>query len=147
VARRSLPDAIFLNVSFVGSTALKNALGSDSEGVVITQVVPHFESDLALIDEYRQDFLELMPEAQPGFVSLEGYIVARIFVEGLRRAGPQVDRESIIDALLGIRNLDIGLGETIQYSEDSYQGSQTVWPTIIRDDRFKSFDFAPATAR
>lgn len=147
VARRSLPDAMFLNVSFVGSTALKNTLGSDSEGVVITQVVPHFESDLALIDEYRQDLLEFMPEAHPGFVSLEGYIVARIFVEGLRRAGPKVDRESIIDALLGIRNLDIGLGESIQYSEDSYQGSQTVWPTIIKDGRFEAFDFAPAAAR
>jgi len=147
VARRSLPDAMFLNVSFVGSTALKNTLGGDSEGVLITQVVPHFESDLALIEEYRQDLLELMPRAEPGFVSLEGYIVARIFVEGLRRAGPQVGRESIIDALLGIRDLDVGLGIPINYSEDSYQGSQTVWPTIIRGGHFEAFDFAPAAAR
>ena len=147
VARRALPDAMFLNVSFVGSTALKNTLGGDSEGVLITQVVPHFESDLALIEEYRQDLLELMPRAEPGFVSLEGYIVARIFVEGLRRAGPQVDRESIIDALLGIRDLDLGLGIPIHYSEDSYQGSQTVWPTIIRGGRFEAFDFATAVAR
>lgn len=147
VARRSLPDAMFLNVSFVGSTALENALGDDSEGVLITQVVPHFESDLALTEEYRQDLLEFMPRAEPGFVSLEGYIVARIFVEGLRRAGPQVDRESIIDALLGIRNLDIGLGTPIHYTEDSYQGSQAVWPTVIRNGHFETFDFASATAR
>ena len=147
VARRSLPDVMFLNVSFVGSTALKNVLGDDSEGVLITQVVPHFESGLALVDEYRQDLLEYIPHAEPGFVSLEGYIVARIFVEGLRRAGPQVDRESIIDALLGIRDLDIGLGTQIHYTGDSYQGSQTVWPTVIRNGRFEAFDFASATAR
>jgi ABC-type branched-subunit amino acid transport system substrate-binding protein len=147
VARRSLPDAMFLNVSFVGSTALKDTLGSNSDGVLITQVVPHFESDLALIEEYRRDLLELRPDAQPGFVSLEGYIVARIFVEGLRRAGPRVDRESIIDALLDMRDLDIGLGIPIHYSEDSYQGSQTVWPTIIRDGRFEAFDFTSSTAR
>jgi ABC-type branched-subunit amino acid transport system substrate-binding protein len=143
VARRSLPDAMFLNVSFVGSNALKRTLGDDSEGVLITQVVPHFESDLALVEQYRQDLLEFMPRAEPGFVSLEGYIVARIFVEGLRRAGPRVSRESIIDALLGIRDLDIGIGMPIHYADDSYQGSQKVWPTVIRNGRFEAFEFTP----
>lgn len=147
VARQSLPDAMFLNVSFVGSTALKRALGNDSDGVLITQVVPHFESSLPLIEAYRQDLQEFMPQAKPGFVSLEGYIIARVFVEGLRRAGPQVDRNSIIDALLGIRELDIGLGIPIHYTEDSYQGSQTVWPTVIRNDRFEVFDFVSETGR
>ncbi len=147
VARRSLPNTIYLNVSFVGSTALKNTLGSDSEGVLVTQVVPHFASDLNLTKEYRRDLQEFAPGMEPGFVSLEGYIVARIFVEGLRRAGPEVDRESIIDALLSIRNLDIGLGTPINYTRESYQGSQTVWPTVIRNDRFEPFDFAPLANR
>ncbi len=146
VARRSLPNAIDVNVSFVGSIALENNLGCDSEGVLITQVVPHFDSDLTLTKEYRRDLQEFLPGKEPGFVSLEGYIVARIFVEGLRRAGPEVDRESIIDALLSIRNLDIGLGTPIDFSRESYQGSQTVWPTVIRNGRFEPFDFAsPAT--
>ena len=147
VARRSLPNTIYLNVSFVGSTALKNTLGSDSEGVLVTQVVPHFASDLNLTKAYRRDLQEFAPGMEPGFVSLEGYIVARIFVEGLRRAGPEVDRESIIDALLSIRNLDIGLGTPINYTRESYQGSQTVWPTVIRNDRFEPFDFAPLANR
>jgi hypothetical protein len=142
VARRSLPNTVYLNVSFVGSTALKKALGRDSEGVLVTQVVPHFAGDLTLTKEYRRDLQEFAPGAEPGFVSLEGYIVARIFVEGLRRAGPEVDRESIIDALLSIRDLDIGLGTPINYTRESYQGSQTVWPTVIRNDRFEPFDFA-----
>jgi len=146
VARRALPDTMFLNVSFVGSTALKSTLGSDGEGVLVTQVVPHFESDLSLTEEYRTDLLEFMPSAELGFVSLEGYIVARIFVEGLRRAGADADRESIIDALLAIRNLDIGLGIPIQYTPESYQGSQSVWPTVIRNGRFVPYDFAGLAA-
>ena len=146
VARRSLPDATFLNVSFVGSTALKNTLGHDSEGVLVTQVVPHFDSDLALAKEYRRDLQAFAPGTEQGFVSLEGYVVARIFVEGLRRAGPEVNRESIIDALLSIHNMDIGLGTPIDYGPESYQGSQMVWPTIIRNGRFEPFEFAsPAT--
>lgn len=147
VARRALPNTIYLNVSFVGSTALKNALGRDSEGVLITQVVPHFASDLTLTKEYRRDLQEFAPGTEPGFVSLEGYIVARIFAEGLRRAGPEVDRESIIDALLSIRNLDIGLGTPINYTRESYQASQMVWPTVIRNGRFEPFDFAPPAIR
>ncbi len=142
IARRALPETIYLNVSFVGSMALKNALGPDGEGVIVTQVVPHFESDVSLTREYHRDFKDYAPEADPGFVSLEGYIVARIFIEGLRRAGPDVDRESIIDALLGIKNLDIGLGTPIRYTKEVYQGSQRVWPTVIRNGRFESLDFA-----
>ena len=69
----------------------------------------------------------------------------RLEILSAARAGPQADRESIIDALLGIRDLDLGIGIPIHYTEDSYQGSQTVWPTIIRDGRFEAFDFAPAT--
>lgn len=147
VARRSLPNALYLNVSFVGSTALKNTLGRDGEGVLVTQVVPHFNSDLALTNEYRQDLQEFAPGTEQGFVSLEGYIVARIFVEGLRRAEPEVDRESIIDALLSIHDLDIGLGTPINYTRDSYQGSQIVWPTVIRNDRFEPFDFHSSTIK
>lgn len=141
IAKRALPNTIFLNVSFVGSTALKNALGEDSEGVVITQVVPHFAGDLPLTVDYRRDLLQFAPDAEHGFVSLEGYIVARIFVEGLRRAGPDVDRESVIDALLDIGRLDIGIGTPIRLSPESHQASDRVWPTVIRDGRIVPFDF------
>src|SRR3546814_7996656 len=40
VARRIDMNPTFVNISFVGSAALAEALGRDGEGVVITQVVP-----------------------------------------------------------------------------------------------------------
>ena len=142
IMKRVLADTIYMNVSFVASTALKNALGPVvGEGVIITQVVPHFNSDLPLTRDYIEDLKSYDPNAEPDFISLEGYIVARIFVEGLIRAGPDVDREKIIDAILSINNLDIGIGTPISYSDDNYQGSQMVWPTIIHNDHFESFDF------
>ncbi len=141
IARRALPDTIFLNVSFVGSTALNNALGPAGEGVIVTQVVPHFNSDLEITEQYRRDLETFAPGVEPGFVSLEGYIVARIFTEGIRRAGPEINRESIIDAILSIENLDIGLGTPISYSKSNHQGSHDVWPTIIRRSNFEPLDF------
>jgi ABC-type branched-subunit amino acid transport system substrate-binding protein len=142
IMKRVLSDVIYMNVSFVASTALKNALGPDGEGIVITQVVPHFESNLPLTREYLKDLKSYDPEAEPDFLSLEGYIVARIFIEGLKRAGPDVDKETIIDAILSIKNLDIGMGTPISYTNDNYQGSQKVWQTVIRNGHFEAFDFA-----
>jgi hypothetical protein len=141
LARRVLPDVTYLNVSFVGSQAIMNALGPDSEGLVITQVVPHFDSDLPLTREYLRDLKAFVPGADPGFLSLEGYVVARIFVEGLRRAGPDVDRETIIDALLSIENADIGLGTRIGFTQENHQASQMVWATVIRSGHFEAFNF------
>jgi ABC-type branched-subunit amino acid transport system substrate-binding protein len=142
IMKRVMTDTIYMNVSFVASTALKNALGLDGEGVIITQVVPHFESKLHLTREYLKDLESYNPDAEPDFISLEGYIVARIFIEGLKRAGPDVDKETIIDAILSIKDLDIGIGTPINYTNDHYQGSQMVWPTVIRNDHFESFDFS-----
>lgn len=141
ISKRVLPDTVFLNVSFVGTTALQDALGPAGNGVIVTQVVPPLDTDLTLTQEYRHDLKDYAPETEPGFGSLEGYIVARIFVEGLNRAGPNVNKESIIDALLGIRNLDIGLGTLISYSDDNHQGSQEIWPTVIHNGRIGSFNF------
>ena len=145
IMKRVLSDTIYMNVSFVASTALKNALGPDGEGVIITQVVPHFESNLPLTREYLEDLKSYDPDAEPDFLSLEGYIIARIFVEGLKRAGPDVDREKIIDAILSIKNLDIGIGTPISFTDDNYQGSQMVWPTVIHNNHFESIDFKSLT--
>lgn len=142
IMKRVLSDAIYMNVSFVASTALENALGPDGEGVIITQVVPHFESNLPLTREYLRDLKSYHPEAEPDFLSLEGYIIARIFIEGLKRAGPDVNKETIIDAILSIKDLDIGIGTPINYTDDNYQGSQKVWTTVIHNGKFEPFDFS-----
>ena len=142
IMKRVLSDTIYVNVSFVASAALKNALGPDGEGVIITQVVPHYDSNLPLTREYLKDLMTYNPEAEPDFLSLEGYIIARIFIEGLKRAGPDVNKETIIDAILSIKNLDIGIGTPINYTVDNYQGSQKVWPTVIHNGKFEPFDFS-----
>lgn len=135
IARQALPSAFFLNVSFVGSSALSSALGESGEGVVITQAVPHFESDLPGVALYRSDLAALDSSPAPSFVSLEGWIVGRIFEEGLRRAGPGVTRESLVDAIESLTDLDLGIGVKIGYGPGDHVGSETVWPTRISRGR------------
>ena len=122
--------AQFYNVSFVGSKALADALGTDGAGVGISQVVP-FPWGLAVpvVREYQQ------LSAKDGhkdfnFSAMEGFIDAKIFVEGLRRAGKDLTREKLIDALEKMRDFDAG-GFFVSYSPKSHTGSKFVDLTII----------------
>ncbi|HXX68901.1 MAG TPA: ABC transporter substrate-binding protein [Polyangiaceae bacterium] len=132
LARRYGLRAVFANVSFVGSEALAAELGPAGEGVVVTQVVPHYDSDLPVVREYRAALLA----EDVGFVSLEGFIVARAFVQVMRRAGAKADRESFIDVLESGEGFDLGLDAPRALSRDVHQFSNRVWPTYIRGGRF-----------
>lgn len=142
LAKKDLPHTLFLNVSFVGSNALAKALGTNGEGVIVTQVVPHFDADLPGVVAYRTALNAYGANAQLGFVSLEGYLVARILVEGLLKAGATPTRESLIDALEGLHSLDIGIGSPIHYRKDEHQASHDIWPTRIQHGKFVTLRWA-----
>ncbi len=140
LARQIIPSALFLNVSFVGSSSLNEALGADAEGVIVTQVVPHYDSPLPGVREYRQALARFAPAVPPSFIALEGYLAAKALVEGLRRASPNITRERVIDALESAP-IDIGIGTSLSYSKGEHQGSHQVWATVIRDHKFVPLDW------
>jgi len=142
-ARQDLPDTLFLNVSFVGSQALLEELGSRrAEGVIVTQVVPPLDADLPAVEEYRQALAEYAPNAAPDFISLEGYLAAKLFVEGVKAAGSNPDREAVVDGLLSLGSIDIGVGEPLTLGPNDHQASDAVWPTVIRNGQFEPLDWA-----
>lgn len=141
-ARQDLPETIFLNVSFVGSEALLDALGPEAEGVIVTQVVPPLDADLPAVEEYRQAMAEYAPSVTPDFISLEGYLAAKLFAEGLKAAGRNPDREALVDGLLSLGSIDIGVGEPLTLGPNDHQASDAVWPTIIQNGQFEPVDWA-----
>ena len=79
---------LFLTVSFVGTDELILEAGADSEGMVITQVVPpYYLTENKAVALYRRTLTKFYPSSQPNFVSLEGFIDAMVLVEGLKKAG------------------------------------------------------------
>ena len=71
-------------VSFVGSNALADALGEDGAGVYVTQVVPlPQDGSIPVVARYHRALTGYEPQAEPGFVSLEGYMAGR---SGRRRS-------------------------------------------------------------
>jgi len=127
----SLP--YFWNISFVGSQALSDALGKEAPGVMISQVMPSpWNEKLALIKEYKKLYLTT-PARKQGFVSLEGFIAAKAFVEGLKNAGANPTRASFTRAVEGMGSFDTG-GFVLRFSPTNHNASNYVELTVIRND-------------
>ncbi|MBU0551714.1 ABC transporter substrate-binding protein [Myxococcota bacterium] len=101
------------------------------EGMIITHVVPHFEAQVALVNEYRQHLIEYGDGAAPGFVSLEGYIAGRLVKEALERVGPALDTEGFLAALEGLGEFDLGLGFPLKFGVGEHQASHRVWGSRV----------------
>jgi ABC-type branched-subunit amino acid transport system substrate-binding protein len=127
-------DPVFVNISFVGSDALARALGPDGAGVVVTQVVP-FPKDarVKIVKDYQAALKDMKPNAVPGFVSLEGYMVGRLVVAALGKIPGDVTRTSLLDAIKNTGTFDLG-GFRLQYGPDSNRGSDDVFLTVIQPD-------------
>ena len=120
----------FYNVSFVGSRALANELGSAGVGVVVSQVVPlPWSGTQPIVREY-QAAMQKAGATDLSFTSLEGYIAAKVLVEGLRRAGKSPTRSGLITALESMQDLDLG-GFVVNFSPKSHNGSTFTDLTII----------------
>ena len=132
-------NPVFVNISFVGSSALARALGADGQGVIVTQVVP-FPRDgrIRIVTEYQEAFRAVAPDLEPGFVSLEGYLTGRVAIEALRRAGADPTRKGFISALQEAGAIDLG-GFELRYGPSDNQGSNRVYLTVIDGSaRFRS---------
>lgn len=121
---------MFFNVSFVGSKALADELGNAGVGVVISQVVPlPYIPSSPIVREYQQRMAEA-GEKELDFSSLEGYLTAKVFVEGLRRAGRKPTRDSLISGLESMREVNLG-GFMINYRPNNHMGSIYTELTIV----------------
>ena len=121
----------FYNVSFVGSKALADALKDEGYGITISQVVPFpwTSSGVRVVKEY-QEIMTKAGNTDFNFSSLEGLIVAKVMVEGLKRAGKDLTREKLIEALEGMNNVDLG-EFVVSFSPTSHSGSKYVNLTMI----------------
>ena len=126
----------FFNVSFVGSKALADELGDAGLGVVISQVVPFpYVTNTPIVREYQQA-MTAAGEKAFDFSSMEGYLSARVFIEGLRRAGKNPTRDSLISGLESIRDQNLG-GFIVNFSPTKHTGSNYTDLTIIgRNGKF-----------
>ena len=134
-ARKAGYGGTFHNVSFVGTQALADELGKDGAGVVVSQVVP---SPYNAARPIAREFAEAVKaaaskEVQANFSSMEGYLAAKVFGEGLRRAGSKPTRESLMTGLEGINNLSFG-GFAVSFKPNDHVASRFVELSMLTGD-------------
>ena len=132
-------------LSLVGGTSLTGLFQATGpqygEGLIVSQVVPHYLSGATGVIRYRELLHKYHPEVEPGFLSLEGFIAAECLVEGLKRAGQELTTEKLIDALESIRDLDLGIGPIISFGPSRHEASNKVWGTVLdRERNFQNLD-------
>lgn len=101
-ARQAGYGGQFYNVSFVGTSALAQALGKEAEGVVVTQVVPSpYKTSHPLAREFQAALQKNGASLQPNYSSMEGYLAARVVGEALKSAAAagRLQRDGLIAAL------------------------------------------------
>ena len=129
----------FVNISFVGTTALIKAVGADGEGSFVTQVLPNpFTSDLQIAKDFRADMAAAGQDAAIDYTSFEGYVQAALFTEGLKKAGKALTRDGLVTALNGL-DTDIG-GLKLKFTADDHQASDTVYLTKITGGKVESVE-------
>jgi len=132
-ARQLKIEAAFVAISFVGSDSLAEELGNQGAGVIISQVVPFpWDKSLPIVASYTKAIMVMNPNAKPGFVSLEGYLVGHLVVEALKRIPGEPSREMLLDAMAKAP-FDLG-GMTLTFGPSKNQGSDKVYITILQSD-------------
>ena len=133
-ARKAGYGGTFYNVSFVGTQALADELGRSAMGVVVSQVMPYpYNQSTPLAREYTAAVQRAGGDHKPNYSSMEGYVAAKLFVEGLRRAGRSPSRDSLIAGLESVQNLDLG-GFFVGYGGNSHVASRFVDLSMLTDD-------------
>ena len=125
----------FLAFSVVGIDPLFSALGKEIGGIVISQVVPSPRSAaMPLIKEYL-DALNKTDES-PSYESVEGYIAARSFVEGVRRSladGGKPDRAGLQKAFNSMTDYNLG-GFRVNLRPKKYESVRAIDLVSITSD-------------
>jgi len=135
-------NPVFYTVSFTGAEELARRLESPSDIVlIVSQVVPPPEGPesgelLGSASEYPVLLKRYFPEDKPNFVGLEGYLNARVLVEGLQRAGRNLTREGFIDAIESIQNFPLLPYNDLSFTPSDHQGFDKVYFTILRNGSF-----------
>ena len=140
LARRDI-DPIVMTASFGGGKALAEKLGEDGVGVYVTQVMPFpADASVPVVASYQAALASIDPKANPGFISLEGYLAGRLAIIGLDACGRDLSRRCFIDTLRAAETINLD-GFQLDYGPDDNQGSDAVFLTVIgRDEEYRQVD-------
>jgi branched-chain amino acid transport system substrate-binding protein len=120
-------NPLFMTVSPVGAEQLSNELGEAARGIGISQVMPYpWKDTTPVVREYQR----LIGGDKFSYYGIEGYLMAKVMVDALRRSGRDLSREKLVNVLENTSTQDYG-GFRIGFSPSNHNGSRFVELTVI----------------
>jgi len=114
-----------ISVGVVDAKGAAARLNGALRGVVTASIVPSPKLErYAIVKEYRQAIAASDTKID-NYTVLEGFIAAKVFTEGLRRAGRAPTREGFISAIEGLGKYDLGEFR-VEYGPANHNGSSFV---------------------
>jgi branched-chain amino acid transport system substrate-binding protein len=121
----------FYGYSVASLDVINRELRDKARGVILAQIMPSLRSTtIPVVAEYLKLLKAKAPDATPSASQFEGFVHARLLVEGLRRTGRDLSTASFIKAMEGAGEIAFGRF-TAQYSAKSHNGSDYVELAII----------------
>ena len=88
--------------------------------------------------EYRSLMKKYYPDKPPNRYSLYGYVFGSLVVEGLKRAGADLSRESFIDAMESIRDWESGgILPAVSFSKTNHHAQRAGFICELKEGRFQ----------
>jgi branched-chain amino acid transport system substrate-binding protein len=127
---------LYCMLSVMGTQETVRALEGNRFGIVVSQVMPFpYSATTSIVMQY-QSILKKKGINAYSFASMEGFLSAAAFAEGIRRAGKNPTRESLIAGLESMHDYNLG-DFYISFAPGKHLGSQYVDLTAMtRDGRF-----------
>ncbi|TSD54266.1 ABC transporter substrate-binding protein [Variovorax sp. KBS0712] len=115
-----------LSVGITDAAGSAKRLEGKLAGLVTASIVPPPGAQrVPIVADYQRDRAEFGGQKIDSYTALEGYIVARVMAEGLRRAGKALTRDSFIAGLESIGSTRFG-DFPVDYSAKNHNGSTFV---------------------
>jgi branched-chain amino acid transport system substrate-binding protein len=121
----------FYGYSVASLDVVNRELKDKARGIVLAQIMPSLRNTtIPVVAEYLKLLKTKATDATPSASQFEGFVHARLLVEGLRRTGRDLSTEAFIRSMEGAKEIAFGRF-TAQYSAKSHNGSDYVELAII----------------
>jgi ABC-type branched-subunit amino acid transport system substrate-binding protein len=120
------------SLSFAGASQIAKALGPDAAGITVALTVPApNQLQVPVVQECADAWRAAGQSESMSVTALEACIAAKVLVEGMKRAGREVTRESLHKALSALGRVDVG-GVMIAFKPGFRHGGTYVDIAVIR---------------
>ena len=127
----------FYCLSVTSNAQLSSVLGTNTRGIVVSQTMPFPWSATSGLTKGYQDTMKSINQTEYSYASVQGFLTAKVFVEGLRHVGRDLSREKLISSLERMSHADID-GYQISFSPTNHHGSKYVELTVLdKDGKFR----------